>query len=130
MVRSMSLDSERTERQLGQEGQKGPAFGVPLPVGDDESEYIQVGTLQIFPEEFALFVGGERVNMPFKEFRLLVLLAENQGRIVTRQKIVERVWDGDAQGRTLDVHMARLRSRLPKGSIQTIVKVGYRLVAK
>ncbi|MGH9195618.1 MAG: winged helix-turn-helix domain-containing protein [Acidimicrobiia bacterium] len=104
---------------------------LPLGAGaDSDLEFIQAGELHVFPEEFAVFLKGQRIEMPFKEFRLIVLLAQNYGRVVTRKRIVDEVWDGDAPGRTVDVHMARLRSRLPEGAIQTIVKVGYRLVAR
>jgi two-component system response regulator MtrA len=61
-----------------------------------------------------------------KEFDLLALMARHPGRVLTRERIAREVWGGDARGRTIDIHVARLRASLPPGAIETVVKVGYR----
>lgn len=97
---------------------------IPKP----QSEAIRVGRLLIVPVDFAAFLDGEEIDLSFKEFKLLLLLARNHGHVVTRDEVQEEVWDGNARGRSIDVTMARLRGKLPRGSIKTIVKVGFRLI--
>lgn len=88
---------------------------------------LTVGGLAIDPAEFTAVYAGCRLRLTNKEFRLLTLLAANAGRLLTRATIADRVWDGDVRGRTIDIHIARLRRQLPPGAIETVIKVGYRL---
>lgn len=62
------------------------------------------------------------------EFRLLTLFSRNAGRVLDREHISQQVWGGRARGRTIDIHDSRLRRHLPPETIQTVVKVGYRMV--
>ncbi len=78
-------------------------------------------------------VGGEVVALPLKEFDLLVLLLEHQGRVLTRELLIERVWGHDYVGdtKTLDVHIKRLRAKIePVPSspqrLVTVRGVGYK----
>jgi two-component system alkaline phosphatase synthesis response regulator PhoP len=87
---------------------------------------IQVGPLRVLPEEFVATLNGERLVLTSKEFELLVLLASNPGRVMRRDRIAREVWGSQAPGRSIDIHIARLRSRLPDGAIETVVRVGYR----
>jgi two-component system response regulator RegX3 len=77
-----------------------------------------------------LFVEGEEVALSPKEFDLFALLAEDPGAVVSRQTIVEEVWDPHWYGptKTVDVHVASLRRKLGTPDwVETVRKVGLRL---
>ena len=83
-----------------------------------------------------LFVRGEAVSLPLKEFELLELLMSNAGRVLTRGQIIDRVWGSDYFGdtKTLDVHIKRLRSKVELSPsdptlIVTVRGLGYRFEA-
>ena len=94
------------------------------PVFDD-------GSLRIDPATFTVNFRGGDVRMTRKEFALLSELARNQGRVMTREVLLDRVWGVTYYGdsRTLDVHIRRLRQKLGDASlIETVTGIGYRLV--
>ncbi|MGI8729010.1 MAG: response regulator transcription factor [Solirubrobacteraceae bacterium] len=72
---------------------------------------------------------GHEVALRPKEFDLLVLLAVEAGRVVTRERIMDNVWDTAWMGstKTLDNHILTLRAKLPDGAITTLRGIGYRL---
>ncbi len=96
----------------------------------EEKEY-RIGDLYVNPSRHIVTVEGENVALTFKEFELLFLLASHQGRVVTREDILRKVWDTEFYGesRTVDVHVRTLRSKLgPCGSlIETVRGVGYKI---
>jgi DNA-binding response OmpR family regulator len=76
-------------------------------------------------------VGGARVELRAREFDLLAHLVENKGVVLTRDQLLDRVWSLDYPGgtRTVDVHVAQLRSKLDRPElIETIRSVGYKAV--
>lgn len=76
-------------------------------------------------------VAGEQVELRMREFDLLSYLLENRGIVVSRDQLLDRVWGLDYPGgtRTVDVHVAQLRSKLGRPAlIQTIRGVGYKAV--
>ena len=78
-------------------------------------------------------VDGSSVDLTAKEFELLAVLAEDPGRVVTRQELFSRVWDPVwvGSGKSLDVHIATLRRKLgDPGLIDTVRGVGYRLATQ
>jgi DNA-binding response OmpR family regulator len=88
------------------------------------------GVLLIDPATFAVQCEGREVRLTRKEFSLLEELARNEGRVMTRSALLDRVWGlgyyGDS--RTLDVHVRRLRQKLGLASlIETVTGIGYRL---
>jgi len=99
----------------------GPA-APPLAFG---ALVVDVGTHQVF-------VGGEPVTLTPKEFDLLRALAEAQGRVLSREFLLDRVWgytrSGEIESRTVDVHVRRLRMKLGAEGmrIRTVKSVGYR----
>jgi two-component system alkaline phosphatase synthesis response regulator PhoP len=96
------------------------------PVFDD-------GSLRIDPATFSVSYSGRDVRMTRKEFALLSELARNQGRVLTREILLDRVWGATYYGdsRTLDVHIRRLRQKLGDPSvIETVTGIGYRLVER
>jgi DNA-binding response OmpR family regulator len=96
-------------------------------VEGSEEEVVEVGPLRMLPEGYTATLNGDQLPLTFKEFKLLLLLARNAGRVVRRENIVREIWEGRSIGRSLDLHIVRLRKRLPPGAIETMVKVGYRL---
>jgi len=97
----------------------------------DAGRTIAIGDLEIDTERREVRVHGQPVELAFKEFELLKALAEAQGRVVTREFLLDTVWGFDYYGetRTVDVHVRYLRRKLgPAGDrIQTVRGVGYKL---
>jgi two-component system phosphate regulon response regulator PhoB len=93
----------------------------------------QAGNLCIDFGAHSVYVAGELVPLTLTEFRLLVRLAEQNGRVQTRERLLAHVWQ-DEKGvdpRTVDTHMARLREKLGRASslVDTVYGVGYRFVS-
>jgi DNA-binding response OmpR family regulator len=80
----------------------------------------------------AVSVDGEAVRLTRREFELLRYLVENRNRVVSRDRLLERVWGYDQfiETRSVDVHVGRLRSKLRAAGqqIETVVGLGYRFV--
>ena len=91
----------------------------------------RVGSLRVCPAQRVVQVDGADVTLTNKEFELLCLLLENQGLVLARATLMDRVWgmDLERENRTLDVHIRTLRAKLgPAGSlIETVRGVGYRI---
>ena len=98
--------------------------------GDD---IIRVGDLLINPSSYEVVLRGRRVNLRFKEYELLRLLATNPGRVYTRDALLSTIWGYDYFGgtRTVDVHIRRLRQRVERDDanpllVLTVRGVGYK----
>jgi DNA-binding response OmpR family regulator len=80
----------------------------------------------------AISVDGEAVRLTRREFELLRYLVENRNRVLSRDRLLERVWGYDRliETRSVDVHVGRLRSKLGEAGkqIETVVGLGYRFV--
>ena len=76
-----------------------------------------------------VYKAGEEVELTPKEFELLRVLIENKGIALSREKLLQMVWEYDYEGntRTVDMHVQRLRNKLGTDKIQTVYKLGYRL---
>ena len=89
-----------------------------------------VGGIQIDKSAHLVKVDGEAIELSFKEFELLTYFVENQGIALSREKILNSVWNYDYFGdaRTIDTHVKKLRSKLGnKGNyIKTIWGMGYK----
>jgi two-component system response regulator RegX3 len=108
---------------------------VPLSEEDEAGrlEVLDVGDVRLDAARHEVFVRGESVALPLKEFELLELLMANAGRVLTRDVLIDRIWGPNYFGdtKTLDVHIKRLRSKLESDSahptrIVTVRGVGYR----
>jgi two-component system response regulator RegX3 len=91
------------------------------------------GHIALDVDRHTLHVGGILTPMPLKEFELLEYLMRNEGRVLTRGQLIDRVWGSDYFGdtKTLDVHIKRIRSRIetdPKEPelLVTVRGLGYR----
>ncbi len=98
---------------------------------DEGDDIIHVGDLSINPTHYEVSVRGRSVNLRFKEYQLLLLMATNPGRVYTRDQLLERIWGYDYLGgtRTVDVHIRRLRSKIDGPDhqfIETVWNVGYK----
>ncbi|MBC7262739.1 MAG: response regulator transcription factor [Chloroflexi bacterium] len=95
---------------------------------------IDLGQLRIDRDRREVTVKGQPIRLRSKEFDLLTTLAENPGRVFTRDQLLDQVWGYDYFGgtRTVDVHVARLRERLAGSEvhIETVWGVGYKLVIR
>jgi two-component system response regulator RegX3 len=107
-------------------GGSGRAAGI-------DDEVLRVGDVALDPERHEVWIRGELVTLPLKEFELLALLLHNAGRVLTRDQLIDRVWGSDYVGdtKTLDVHVKRLRSRVEDDPsrptrIVTIRGLGYK----
>jgi two-component system, OmpR family, alkaline phosphatase synthesis response regulator PhoP len=93
------------------------------PVGN-----IERGDLLINLEKYQVFRDGNVVEMPRKEFELLHLLASKPGKVFSRDSIMDRVWGSEVVvgGRTIDVHIRKIREKIGDERIKTIKGVGYK----
>ncbi|MCU1666110.1 MAG: hypothetical protein QOI36_2808 [Pseudonocardiales bacterium] len=93
-------------------------------------DVVVVDEVSVDLHRHSVTVGGRPVNLTRKEFQVLALLASSGGAVCTRSRIVAEVWGRSWAGanRTLDVHVATLRTKLGRADlVQTVRGVGYRL---
>ena len=83
-------------------------------------------------DAIAVSVDGQHVRLTRREFELLQYLIENRNRVVSRDRLLERVWGYDrmVETRSVDVHVGRLRAKLGVAGrqIETVVGLGYRFI--
>ncbi|WP_419824755.1 response regulator transcription factor [Anoxybacterium hadale] len=99
-----------------------------------EQEGTRIGDLVINTESHEVKLGGKTLELTLKEFDLLRVLAENRGRVMTRDQLLDKVWGFEYIGetRTVDVHVRYLRKKLGDEDnegkyIQTIRGMGYKM---
>ena len=102
--------------------------------GGAEESLMTCGNVTLDSEKRMVYVDGKAIELTYKEFELLKLLMKNHGIVISRDVIMERVWDSSFEGesRTIDVHVRTLRQKLGDGGalIKTIRNVGYMAEAK
>ena len=95
---------------------------------------VRIADVTIDPARRTVHSGDEEIVLRTKEFDLLIVLAENEGIVLSREKLLDLVWGFDFYGqtRTVDVHVAHLRNKLERShvSIETVWGVGYKLESK
>lgn len=95
----------------------------------EEKKLISFGDIFIDGDKHMVYVNDVPCELTYKEFKLLSLLINNAGIVMTRDVIMERVWDTDFEGesRTLDMHIKNLRQKIKdsKVTIKTVRNVGY-----
>ena len=96
------------------------------------TEVMQIGNLQINREEYKVINKGNELILPRKEFELLSLLVSKPGKVFKREDILQKVWGNEVVvgGRTIDVHIRKLREKIGDKSFKTIKGVGYKFVAE
>lgn len=90
--------------------------------------------LSIMPDSYEVKIDGRPLKLTFKEYELLKHLALNAGRVMSRQALLNQIWEYDYYGgtRTVDVHVRRLRAKLGSryaNLIKTVRQVGYKFEA-
>lgn len=100
-------------------------------VGDKISSILTHKEITIDADKHKVTVSGEIITLTYKEFELLKVLIENKGKVLTREKLMNLVWDTDAEfeTRTVDVHIRTLRQKLKSCGeyIETVRNVGYKV---
>ena len=93
-------------------------------------KFYQIGLVSVDVEKHEVLVDGKPVTLTYKEFELLCYLMENEGIVLSRDRLLSKIWgyDFDGETRTVDVHIRTLRQKLGIGGniIETIRGVGYK----
>lgn len=102
---------------------------LKLKTHDNIEEVIKLKELTINRGTYRVSYNGEEWSLPRKEFELLTLLASNPQHVFKRDEILEKVWGNEVivGGRTIDVHMRKLREKFGKKRFTTIKGVGYKI---
>ncbi|MDB3976865.1 response regulator transcription factor [Flavobacteriaceae bacterium] len=97
---------------------------------EQAQQIVKLGNLTINREEYKIIVDTQEMVLPRKEFELLSLLASKPGKVFKRGDILDRVWGNDVVvgGRTIDVHIRKLREKVGEKKFKTIKGVGYKFV--
>ena len=92
---------------------------------------VEIGGVRLDPARRTVAVDGEPVELARKEFDLLALLMREAGSVVTRERLIDEVWDVNWFGstKTLDVHVSALRKKLAPELIHTVRGVGFRFAS-
>jgi len=96
----------------------------------EEDTSLKVGKLVINRDEYKVLLNKKELVLPRKEFELLALLASKPGKVFKREDILYKVWGEEVivGGRTIDVHIRKLREKIGDESFKTIKGVGYKFV--
>ncbi|WP_299339111.1 response regulator transcription factor [uncultured Psychroserpens sp.] len=97
---------------------------------DKADGIIKIGNLIINREEYKITIKGQELVLPRKEFELLSLLATKPNKVFKREEILDKVWGNEVVvgGRTIDVHIRKLREKIGDKKFKTIKGVGYKFV--
>lgn len=100
-------------------------------MGEIQEKILKVDEILMDDERHQVYVSDKPCELTFKEYELLRLLMQNHGIVLSRDVIMDRIWDMncDVESRTLDVHLKTLRAKLGDSArhIKTIRNVGYRM---
>lgn len=85
-------------------------------------EILRIGELELDPDRFTVFNNGQKISLSAKEFALLEYLTLNKGKYLSRQEIMEKVWDENADpfSNTIEVHIMNIRKKIGRDSAQYI----------
>ncbi len=94
------------------------------------SNNVKVGEIIIDREEYVIIKDGEKLSLPKKEFELFALLASKPEKVFKRDDILDKVWGNEVVvgGRTIDVHIRKLREKIGDEYFKTVKGVGYKFV--
>ena len=98
---------------------------------EKKQDIYEVGPIKVDVSKHEVTVDGQPVTLTFKEFELLCFMMENEGIVLSRDRLLSKIWgyDFDGETRTVDVHIRTLRQKLGLGGnyIETIRGVGYKM---
>ncbi|MGE0762189.1 MAG: response regulator transcription factor [Bdellovibrionales bacterium] len=111
---------------------EGPAKAAPVQAAEGAAmRELKAGGLTLLPESFESYLKGDKLDLTRSEFRLLETLLANQGRVLSRESLIEQIQGEGVNvvGRTIDTHVFGLRKKLGDHAelIETIRGVGYRV---
>ena len=94
------------------------------------SNNVKVGEIIIDREEYVIIKDGQKLSLPKKEFELFALLASKPEKVFKRDDILDKVWGNEVVvgGRTIDVHIRKLREKIGDNYFKTVKGVGYKFV--
>ncbi|WP_438710886.1 response regulator transcription factor [Aquimarina muelleri] len=97
---------------------------------ESSENVVKIGDLVINRDEYKIIKDKIEIILPRKEFELLSLLASKPGKVFKREDILDKVWGNEVivGGRTIDVHIRKLREKIGDSSFKTIKGVGYKFV--
>ena len=97
---------------------------------ENSEDITRVGSIVINREEYKIINKGVEIILPRKEFELLALLASKPSKVFKREVILEKVWGNEVVvgGRTIDVHIRKLREKIGDEHFKTVKGVGYKFV--
>lgn len=92
-----------------------------------EEEVVRFEGLKLELQTFKSYVEGEEIELTLKEFNILKLMISSYPTVVSREKLIEKIWGYDYFGdtRVIDAHMKNIRKKIKKDYIKTIKGVGY-----
>ena len=101
-----------------------------LKAESQEDSSVKVGDITINRDEYLIFKDDKKIFLPRKEFELFSLLTSKPGKVFKRETILDRVWGSEVVvgGRTIDVHIRKLREKIGDNHFKTIKGVGYKFV--
>jgi two-component system alkaline phosphatase synthesis response regulator PhoP len=96
---------------------------------EEKSDTLNVNGIEINREEYKIVKNGQEIVLPRKEFELFYLLASKPGKVFKREEILDKVWGNEVivGGRTIDVHIRKLREKIGDDFFKTIKGVGYKI---
>ena len=96
----------------------------------EAEDIVKVGNIIINREEYKIINNGEEIILPRKEFELLSLLTSKPSKVFKREVILDKVWGNEVVvgGRTIDVHIRKLRGKIGDEHFKTVKGVGYKFV--
>ncbi|RVU23324.1 response regulator transcription factor [Sandaracinomonas limnophila] len=94
---------------------------------EEQNETVEIGGLIINRTNYSASFQGRPLVLPKKEFELLIFLASHPNKVFNRDELLEKVWGNDVYvvERTIDVHIRKLREKIPETFIKTLKGVGY-----
>ncbi|CAD2078358.1 Alkaline phosphatase synthesis transcriptional regulatory protein PhoP [Jeotgalicoccus aerolatus] len=105
-----------------------------LITAEAKDEIIKIGDLEIHPDKYMVMFKGEQLVLTPKEFELLLYLANHRGKVLSRDQLLNGVWDFhyDGDTRIVDVHISHLREKIESDTkqpvyIRTIRGFGYKM---
>lgn len=96
-----------------------------------DSEHLSYKNIRVNIKKRTAKIDGEKIDLTYKEFEMLLLFLSNIGNVITREDFLLKIWGFDYEGetRTVDVHIASLRNKLKSAGIhiKTVRNLGYKL---
>ncbi|PQJ80422.1 response regulator transcription factor [Polaribacter porphyrae] len=99
---------------------------------NDNEKSLTIGDIVIDRDEYVVYKAGKKISLPRKEFELFSLLTSKPGKVFKREVILDTVWGNEVVvgGRTIDVHIRKLREKIGDNHFKTVKGVGYKFVTE